>query len=42
MIRSTQLLQRIGPFIGALLVLVLLRSTGLAQTIDLVLSLIHI
>jgi len=34
--RFRELLQRIGPYAAAVLVLVLLRSTGLAQTIDLV------
>ena len=33
--KANQLLQRIGPFLGALVVLILLRSTGVAQTIDL-------
>ena len=34
--RFRELLQRIGPYTAAVLVLVLLRSTGLAQTVDLV------
>ncbi len=34
--RFRKLLQRIGPYAAAVLVLVLLRSTGLAQTVDLV------
>ena len=33
--KANQLLQRVGPFLGALVVLILLRSTGVAQTIDL-------
>jgi adenylate cyclase len=33
--RFRELLQRIGPYTAAVLVLVLLRSTGLSQTIDL-------
>ena len=33
--QANHLLQRVGPFFGALIVLILLRSTGVAQTIDL-------
>ena len=33
--QANHLLQRVGPFLGALIVLILLRSTGVAQTIDL-------
>ena len=33
--RFRELLQRIGPYTAAVLVLVLLRSTGLSQTVDL-------
>ena len=35
--RTTQLAQRIGPFFGALIVISLLRFTGLAQNLDLLL-----
>ena len=35
--RIRQLVQTAGPYLAAAVVLVLLRSTGLAQTIDLVL-----
>ena len=34
--RVSHLLQSAGPYLGALVILVLLRSTGLAQTVDLV------
>ena len=33
--QASKLLQRVGPFLGALIVLILVRSTGIAQTIDL-------
>ena len=33
--QASNLLQRVGPFLGALIVLIVVRSTGIAQTIDL-------
>jgi adenylate cyclase len=33
--QASKLVQRVGPFLGALIVLILVRSTGIAQTIDL-------